>query len=614
MYNQFFGFKERPFKLVPDPDYLFLSKSHEEALAYLKYALAEEEGFVEIIGEVGTGKTMLCRAFLENLGSEVESAYIFNPKLNAIELLKAVNDEFGIHSDGNDAKSLIDALNGFLMGKRAEGKKAILIIDEAQNLSKEVLEQIRLLSNLETTKNKLLQIILVGQPELSEMLDSYELRQLGQRISLSCRLRPLTYSETRQYIDHRIHVASSKPGAIFGRSAIRRIYRYSGGIPRLINIACDRALLAAYGFNSPGVSGNISRAAISELLSRGDMKLYAAGYGRKKLMALISLCVVLVLVLAYQSDIKLIPADIQPSIKFLQPGKYQKNVVPSPKIKPNSPAAPAPWTPGALALNSPSPAITPQIVDQPTVKIEASDFGRLLSTMTTENSRSMAIKAVLNQWEGNTEIPEALGVVKDDKTFFSLASLQQGLILQEVEGDLALIRHLNLCAILKFKLPDPAKHEPVYQTVISADDGSMIFSDIADHRLVKVGNDGIHKYWTGQAFVFWKNFYNYQGIIPLSSPGESLITLKLHLRGIGFNDVDINPMYDAATQAAVKKVQSRHGIRIDGYVGPLTKIILYNETPALPIPHLMAGAEDKKNEHSAASKTEAAASPGTVSQ
>ena len=170
MYKNFFGFKERPFQLLPNPVYLFLSRSHEEALAHLIYAMSQGDGFVEITGEVGTGKTTLCRAFLEKLNENTEAAYIFNPKLDSVQLLKTINDEFGISSEADNSKDLIDTLNAFLMGKKAEGKKAILVIDEAQNLDKDVLEQIRLLSNLETTTSKLLQIILVGQPELGEML------------------------------------------------------------------------------------------------------------------------------------------------------------------------------------------------------------------------------------------------------------------------------------------------------------------------------------------------------------------------------------------------------------------------------------------------------------
>ena len=210
MYKKFFGFKERPFKLVPNPAYLFLSRSNEEALAHLNFVISQGDGFVEITGEVGTGKTTLCRAFLESLDENTEAAYIFNPKLDSIQLLRAINDEFGINSDPDNTKDLIDTLNIFLMKKKAEGKNIIILIDEAQNLTDEVLEQLRLLSNLETTVDKLLQIILVGQPELGEMLDSHELRQLGQRITLSCHLVPLTYKETREYIKHRINIASQK--------------------------------------------------------------------------------------------------------------------------------------------------------------------------------------------------------------------------------------------------------------------------------------------------------------------------------------------------------------------------------------------------------------------
>ena len=193
MYNDFFGFRERPFRLVPDPAYLFLSESHEEAMAHLIYAISQGEGFVEIIGEAGTGKTTLCRAFLERLDKDTEVAYIFNPKLDSVQLLKAINDEFAIDSKVDNIKALIDTLNAFLMEKRTEGKRAILLIDEAQNLTKEVLEQLRLLSNLETTTAKLLQIILVGQPELGHRpaCKDTAFPQSGHRTSIAFSLQPM---------------------------------------------------------------------------------------------------------------------------------------------------------------------------------------------------------------------------------------------------------------------------------------------------------------------------------------------------------------------------------------------------------------------------------------
>ncbi|WP_083456354.1 ExeA family protein [Desulfosarcina cetonica] len=266
MYNRFFGLKERPFKLVPNPAYLFLSRIHEEVLAHLNYAVKYGEGFVEITGEVGTGKTTLCRMFLENLGEDTEAAYIFNPKLDALQLLKAINDEFGIPTADTDSlKTLIDRLNAFLLDKMAQGTRVILLIDEAQNLSADVLEQLRLLSNLETTTSKLLQIILVGQPELGALLESDALRQLSQRITLSCHLIPLTSAETRAYIQHRLHIASQKTVLEFTRAAYRSIFKYTGGVPRLINIACDRALLTAFSLGRTRVTNGIVRQAIREL-------------------------------------------------------------------------------------------------------------------------------------------------------------------------------------------------------------------------------------------------------------------------------------------------------------------------------------------------------------
>jgi general secretion pathway protein A len=271
MYNFFFGLKENPFKLVPNPAYLFLSKSHEEALAHLTYAVAQGEGFMEITGEVGTGKTTLCRAFLENLDHHTTAAYIFNPNLNSLQLLKAINDEFGISSNSDNIKNLIDALNSFLIKQKKKGRSTILLIDEAQNLTNEVLEQLRLLSNLETTKDKLLHIILVGQPELEEKLNSYELRQLEQRISLSCRLIPLSFKEVQDYIWHRIHIASEKTDISFEPAAYRSIYKYSRGVPRLINIVCDRALLTAFGLDVQKITKDIVETAIKELTNRENI-------------------------------------------------------------------------------------------------------------------------------------------------------------------------------------------------------------------------------------------------------------------------------------------------------------------------------------------------------
>lgn len=248
MYEPFYGFMEKPFKLTPDPAFLFLSAGHEDAWAHLKYAISQNEGFMVITGEVGTGKTTLCRSFIAQLDDTTHVAYIFNPKLDARQLLQAVNDELGLTSQKSDTiKILMDRLNRFLLSRKTANENVLVLIDEAQNLSVDVLEQLRLLSNLETAKEKLLLIVLVGQPELNTTLESHELRQLAQRISLYCFLSPLGLHETNAYIASRCSVAAQKSIMPFTGTAVRMIHQFSGGIPRLINIACDRALLV--GFN-----------------------------------------------------------------------------------------------------------------------------------------------------------------------------------------------------------------------------------------------------------------------------------------------------------------------------------------------------------------------------
>jgi general secretion pathway protein A len=247
MYLEFFGLREKPFGLTPDPKFLFFSEKHREALDHLLYGIHQKEGFVLISGDTGTGKTTLCRALLERLDPhEVTTSLILNPLLNEEELLRAILEDFGLPSIGATRKELLDVLNRFLLKTLAAGKTAVLIIDEAQHLSTECLEQVRLLSNLETHKEKLIQIILVGSEELPAKLEAFELRHLQQRISLRYHLRPLDKRETRSYLQHRLNMARAAGSTSFDKGAHREIYRFSKGVPRLINIIAERSLLAAY--------------------------------------------------------------------------------------------------------------------------------------------------------------------------------------------------------------------------------------------------------------------------------------------------------------------------------------------------------------------------------
>lgn len=278
MYKKYFGFKERPFKLLPNPAYLFVSPSHEKALAHLIYAVKEGDGLFMITGEAGTGKTTLCRSFIEKLDDNVDVAYIFTPGLNAIELFKTVCSEFGISVEHNSTiKDLNDAFRHFLHTRKADGKHVMLIIDEAQKLSLNTMEQIRLLSNLETSREKLLQIVLVGQPELNDLLNKKELQQLQQRITLNCRLLPLTFEESMRYIQRRIRVAAQRDRVLFDVQAFRKIYSFSNGIPRLINIICDKALLCAFVTNHEKVGGAVVDSAIQQSLPSRQEKFRQRG-------------------------------------------------------------------------------------------------------------------------------------------------------------------------------------------------------------------------------------------------------------------------------------------------------------------------------------------------
>src|SRR5213593_337973 len=266
MYERFFGLADAPFRLTPDPRYLFLSPKHAEALAHLKLGLRESSGFVCITGDVGTGKTTLLRAFLAGLGPETATAYIFNPPLSALELLKTINGELGLFAATGSRKKLVDALNRHLLAQREAGRRSIVIIDEAQALSIDVLEQLRLLSNLETTTEKLLRIVLVGQPQLRALLLHPELVQLNQRITLRWHMGPLTRRETSAYVAHRLGVASGgPPPRVFTRRAVRRLYDISGGVPRLINMVAHRSMLAAFAADRHVVSLRFVRQAYREI-------------------------------------------------------------------------------------------------------------------------------------------------------------------------------------------------------------------------------------------------------------------------------------------------------------------------------------------------------------
>lgn len=626
MYAKFFGFRERPFKLVPDPHYLYLSKSHEEALAHLTYAVAQGDGFLAITGEVGTGKTTLCRAFIESLDQDKVLAYIINPKLDALQLLRAINDEFEIPSNFDNTKDLIDTLNRFLIEKKQEGKTVILLIDEAQNLRKSVLEQIRLLSNLETARDKLLQIILVGQPELMDVLEARELRQLAQRITLNYHLLPFDAQDVGRYIDHRIHLASQKPRVSFSKNAVKIIHRYSNGIPRIINMVCDRALLTACIQDKTRITGPLVSTAIRELSGKGKV-LAKRPLVSKLIIALLACCLVFLaaerfypdlmgwpyLAFLNASDPSETPAleKSAPEEPTPEPEAETRPAPPDPpdKSPPAAPIAEADQAPDETpvkdqpaaialpaqekALENPDPAWTepeepaasPAVSMAPASKPAATNFQDYLKNVDDLNSRQDALKIVLLLWK--TENPLAgpdFASVEDDGSFFVLASQKNGFTLHTLKNNFDLAKKLNLPFIQEIYWPE--KMALVYLAVTGLENDRISLKGNPEAPGIDIAFSDFKKYLGETSYILWKNYYGYDGMIPGSAPPETLLTLKMHLRDMGHSDLEIHGGYDHQTRTIIQAIQNKYQIKPDGLVGPLTKIALYNETASLNIPHI----------------------------
>jgi general secretion pathway protein A len=265
LYLQYYNLREAPFNITPDPRFLYFSLKHQEAFNHLLFGVHERKGFIELTGEVGAGKTTVCRKLLEELGPRYKTALVLNPCLTGYQLLKNVTLEFGLKPHGIDRVAHLQALNEFVLKEVNEGNNVVLVIDEAQNLSDELLEQVRLLSNLETDHQKLMQIVLMGQPELRKKLQQPELRQLRQRITVRYHLRPLDLPETAGYINYRLAVAGAISEPAFDEGAVKVVYKYSGGIPRLINAVCDKALLAGFVTQTGSITKSLVDLAIEEL-------------------------------------------------------------------------------------------------------------------------------------------------------------------------------------------------------------------------------------------------------------------------------------------------------------------------------------------------------------
>ena len=561
MYTQHFRLTELPFSIAPNPRYLYLSPQHREALAHLLYGIGVGGGFVVLTGEVGTGKTTLCRALLDQLPEDVDIALIFNPRLNSRELLAGICDELHIPYAGPKAslKQLIDALNQYLLESHARGRRVIVLIDEAQNLRFDVLEQVRLLTNLETNQTKLLQIILVGQPELNQILDRPNLRQLSQRITARYHLNPLSLPETRDYIRHRMTVASGSE-EVFTRPAIRAIHHKARGIPRLINLIADRALLGAYTLGKHRVSGRVAWRAAGELTS-------PAGRGKQRRLAGLLTLLLASIALAVYMD-----ALPNPWVRLMNPLVVSADKKPpeqhSAEIEPDEHAVNlSPNKPDAL-----KPADT-DLADKAKSSNPTHEFSEWIAD--AKNQKASAIRQLLAEW--------SVTKIGNDAVEPCVQAAESGIRCQPMQSSWVQIKNLNLPAVLEFVLPSGEKRFALVRKV--QDD--QVEVALADQP-AKFPAIEMLPLWTGNAMVAWKpGQAETKNLMPGDrSPLVAWVRQQLGVPAPSEGET----YYDEPLRGKVTEFQESRGLKADGIIGTLTFLSLQTAGQSAGIPRLTPAA------------------------
>jgi general secretion pathway protein A len=540
MYLSFFGLNEKPFAITPDPRYLYLSERHAEALAHLLYGINESGGFIQLTGEVGTGKTTVVRTLLSRVPHHADVAVILNPRITPIEFLLTICEELGLgiaEADRDSAKQLVDALNRRLLAAHAEGRRVIVIVDEAQNLSAEVLEQVRLLTNLETPTQKLLQIILIGQPELRELLDRTDLRQLAQRITGRYHLEPLSREETQGYVRHRLRVAGAA-GEIFTPGALAEVHRVSTGIPRVINVTCDRALLGAYTQETRKVTAALVRLAAGEVYGRRFVPVWLGW-----LAAALGLTGI---ALAAFGGWQLWQRQTSPL--HASGGKPQTTIRPTPAT-----AVPTSATPSAplFAPAPPGPAAPPV----------AASINALLAANTAYTGDAAAFRRLLSLWGT---------AMADDKNPCGQAA-KAGLSCLEQRGSWAQVRALNRPAILT--LTDDHGHR--HRVVLSALDDRYATLNLGEHD-ERVPLDELSRDWFGEFTLVWKPKTARTRLLSVGMTGDEVRWLRRSLNALqgAASDPERGDIYDQELAIAVQNFQREHRLNVDGIAGVQTQVML----------------------------------------
>jgi len=574
MYTSFFGLGEKPFAITPDPRYLYMSGRHAEALAHLLYGINEAGGFIQLTGEVGTGKTTVVRTLLEQLPGHADVAVILNPRVTPLEFLLAICEELGVFvrdEDESSVKALVDILNKRLLDAHAKGRRVVVIVDEAQNLSAETLEQVRLLTNLETATQKLLQIILIGQPELREVLARNELRQLAQRITGRYHLDPLSRDETTAYVRHRLMVAGAT-AEVFSPSALREVHRLSHGIPRIINVICDRALLAGYTRDQHRVGPALVRQAAAEVYGRPISPRWFGWAG-----ALAAVAAVLVLAVGVWRLLN-------------DPGPAAASQASSASAAAPQAAADVPSTGSALAPDSiaavaatPDPETPPE--PSPTAALSAEqtelettpDLSTLLANGRAATSTDTAFTELFRLWSGHYD--PASGRACDQ-------AAEQGLECLFQRGSWGQLRALNRPAILT--VTDDAGR--AHQLVLAGlrDDSALVTLDGRQHEL---DLSQLSRYWYGDYLLLWRPQISGVRSLSVGMRGDEVRWLRRSLEAAQGGPVSEpgSDYFDTDLARMVEAFQRRHRLEVDGIAGVQTQIVLATVLDEPGTPLLLAG-------------------------
>ena len=550
MYTQFFGLREKPFSITPDPRYLYMSQRHADALAHLLYGISESGGFIQLTGEVGTGKTTLVRSLFEQLPDEADVALILNPELTTGEFLTAITEELGIKAPRDrSVKALIDGLNAYLLDAHSRGRRTVLIVDEAQNLGTEILEQVRLLTNLETPKQKLLQIILIGQPELREVLSRADMRQVAQRVTGRYHLEPLNQADTAKYVKHRMRVAGAS-GSVFRPAAIREIFRRSKGVPRLINVVADRALLAGYARESRSINRGLVRRAAAEVFGE-----HRAGSWRRRLAAgaaAAAMAGAAAVGTMYWLD-RFASAPDEPAAEARVPA-----------------AAPAPRLAEAreiLAVRAPSGDAR-----------ETTPLAELLADPAVPKDTATAFATLFDLW-GRSYEPGSQPACQQAEVLNLRCWFQR--------GSVTYLRSLDRPAILNLIGAEGEQHQVVLRHM-DADTASLAFGG----RTVRTSLADLSRYWYGDSLMLWRPGALQGEDLAPGMEGEGVRWLRASLERIG-GDSDPDGAADAGSsffdsdlEARVRDYQRQRRLSVDGIAGAQTQIAINTDldipgTPSL---------------------------------